>query len=252
MVNLGNPTNRDSTMKQRITLLIFLQITLALTGFTQFATSDALAGRPMMADADGKPLYLRSSYIAEGSPFLYDEYADADIVLMSGKVYPSQKVKINLLDKLFLYKNAEGVEIEITSPIRSIRFHEVGNGNLTVKPERTFQGFNEALNAQGAAVYEVVVQDSSALLLKHITVTYIDVKGYSEANTTRKFKHNQTYFAAIPPGNKELKKIEKNKAAVSALFGQQSTAIAQFINQKKLKCKSEEELIEVFKYYGTL
>lgn len=227
---------------------------LAGAGFAQGArfSSDPISGRPMMADADGKPLYLKSSYTAEGSPFIYDEYSDADITLTSGQVYVDQKVKVNLLDKYFLYKTADGVEMEITAPIRSIRFHSIGTGDVKIRQERTLEGFGQALNAPGAPIYEVVTKDSSAALLKQIIVTYIDVKPYGEVNTTRKFKHAETYFAAIPPGNKELKKIEKSKTGVAALFGSRSSAVTAFINQKKLKCKSEEELVEVFKYYGTL
>jgi hypothetical protein len=240
-------------MKQKTTLLIFLLV-FGAAAFSQNArfNGDPMSGRPMMADADGKPLYLKSSYTAEGSPFIYDEYSDADITLTSGQVYANQKVKVNLLDKYFLYKTADGVEMEITSPIRSIRFHSIGTGDVKIRPERTLEGFGGALNAPGAAIYEVVTKDSAAALLKQIVVTYIDVKPYGEVNTTRKFKHSEIYFAAVPPTNKELKKIEKSKNGVASLFGSQSPAVTAFINQKKLKCKSEEELVEVFKYYGTL
>ncbi|MET0465595.1 MAG: hypothetical protein ABW007_20710 [Chitinophagaceae bacterium] len=241
-------------MKQKITIIILLQLMIGTTAFAQNArfNGDPISGRPMMADADGKPLYLKSSYTAEGSPFIYDEYSDADITLTSGQVYANQKVKVNLLDKYFLYKTPDGVEMEITAPIHSIRFHAIGSGNTKIRQERILEGFGQALNAPGAPIYEVITKDSSAALLKQIIVTYIDVKPYGEVNTTRKFKHNETYFAAVPPGNKQLKKIEKSKSAVAAIFGSQSSAVIAFINQKKLKCKSEEELVEVFKYYGTL
>ncbi len=238
---------------KKIALFILLAVLLTNEGIAQISrfSADPIGGRPMMSDAEGKPLYLKTDYKAEGSPYLYEEYCDADITTMSDQVYKGLKVKVNLLDKIFLYKTTEGVEMEITAPIKRIKFY-----NYTINeksyPERILQGHLAALNAEGSPIYEVLSEDSSSVLLKKIVVTYNDSKGYGEATITRSFKKSETYFASIPPQNKELKKVEKNKSAIAALFGNKAAAVSAYIDQKKLRCKSDEDLVQVFHFYQSL
>lgn len=212
---------------------------------------NANGGNAFVNDINGRPMYLKTEYIAEGSPYLYEEYCMTEVTLMDGKVYPNVKAKINLEEKLLLYTLDNGAEMIMTSPVKKIKFYNyVSNG--VAYPERTFQGHLTALNAEGAAIYEVIAEDSAATLLKQITVTYNDSKGYGQATITRIFKKAENYFAAIPSQNKELRKVEKNKSALTSLFGSKAAAISAFIEQKKLKCKSEEDLTEVFRYYCSL
>jgi|GEM_PF-692201 hypothetical protein len=217
---------------------------------SNFALNTA-GGNTFANDINGRPMYLKTEYIAEGSPYLYEEYCMTEVTLMDGKVYPNVKAKINLEEKLLLYTLDNGAEMIMTSPVKKIKFYNyVSNG--VAYPERTFQGHLTALNAEGAAIYEVIAEDSAATLLKQITVTYNDSKGYGQATITRIFKKAENYFAAIPSQNKELRKVEKNKSALTSLFGSKAAAISAFIEQKKLKCKSEEDLTEVFRYYCSL
>jgi len=208
-------------------------------------------GNTFANDINGRPMYLKTEYVADGSPYLYEDYCMAEITAMNGKVYSNVKAKINLQEKLLLYLLDNGEEMIMTSPIKKIKFYNyISNG--TAYPERTFQSHLTALNAEGAAIYEVLAEDSAATLLKQITVTYNDSKGYGEATITRTFKKSEQYFAAIPSRSKELKKIEKNKSALAALFGSRAPVVSTYIEQKKLKCKSEEDLAEVFRYYCSL
>ncbi|HEX2848666.1 MAG TPA: hypothetical protein VHN59_19125 [Chitinophagaceae bacterium] len=202
-------------------------------------------------DVNGRPIYLKAEYIADGSPYLYDNYCMAEITVMDGKVYPNVKAKIDLQEKLLLYMLDNGTEMIMTSPVKRIKFYNYVSNGITY-PERTFQGHLTALNAEGAAIYEVLVEDSAATLLKQITVTFNDSKGYGETSTTRIFKKAEHYFAAIPSQSKELRKVEKNKSALASLFGSKAAAISTFIEQKKLKCKSDQDLTEVFRYYCSL
>lgn len=232
-----------------------LSITALLFSCCCFSQSNfdlnASGGNTFANDINGRPMYLKTEYIADGSPYLYEDYCMAEVTTMNGKVYSNVKTKINLQEKLLLYVLDNGTEMIMTSPVKRIRFYNyVSNG--IAYPERTFRGHLTALNAEGAAIYEVLAEDSAATLLKQITVTYNDSKGYGEASITRTFKKAEHYFAAIPSQNKELRKVEKNKAALIALFGSKAASISTFIEQKKLKCKSDGDLTEVFHYYCSL
>lgn len=237
----------------RRTLLQAITFTLATSAFSQssYLEQNTSPGVGFANDINGRPFYLKTEYVAAGSPYLYDEYCTADITAMTGKVYSNVKVKINLQEKLFLYMTDNGAEMVMTTPVKKIKFYNyVADG--VAHPERTFQSHLTPLNAEGAAIYEALVQDSAATLLKQIVVSYVDSKGYGEATVTRNFKRSESYFAAIPTQSIELKKVEKNKSALAALFGSKASAVSAYIDQKKLKCKSEADLIDVFRYYSSL
>jgi hypothetical protein len=225
----------------------------AVAGSSQTSSFDSnlSGGNSFANDVNGRPLYLKTEYNADGSPYLYDEYCLADITAMNGKTYKNVKAKINLQEKLLLYRLDNGEEMVMTTPVRKIRFYNYINNGVAYG-ERTFQGHNGPMNGEATMMYELVYEDSSAALLKLITVSYTDSKGYGEATVTRTFKKTNSYFAVIPPGAPELKKVDKNKTSVAALFGRKADAVAGFISQKKLKCRSDEDLVEVFRYYGSL
>lgn len=233
----------------------FLFIIVALSATAGFAQnnfdSNLNGGNSFANDVNGRPLYLKTEYNADGSPYLYDEYCLADITAMNGKVYKNIKAKINLQEKLLLYRLDNGEEMVMTTPVKLIRFYSyINNGNAY--GERTFIGHNGPMNGESTPIYELIYEDSAAALLKLISVSYTDSKGYGEATITRTFKKSNSYFAAVPPSSPQLQKIERNRSAVAALFGKQSAAVSQFINDKKLKCKSDEDLVAVFGYYGSL
>lgn len=236
------------------TLLQAIAFTLVTSAFSQSVTyvaQNTTPGVGFLNDFNGRPLYVKSDYVASGSPYLYDEYCMAEITAMNGKVYSNVKVKINLQEKLLLYMADNGAEMIMATPVKKIKFYNyVADG--VAHPERTFQSHLAALNAEGAAIYEVLAQDSTATLLKQTVVSYIDTKGYGEAITTRVFKKNVSYFAAIPSQSIELQKVEKNKSALTALFGSKASVVTAYIDEKKLKCKSDEDLVEVFRYYYSL
>lgn len=228
-----------------------MKILLCLAFIANCAIIQAQSANPFMNDANGRPLFLRSNYLANGSPYLYDEYCLADVTLTNGKVYPDVKVKINLQEKQVLFYADNGVELIVTTPVKKIRFYNIVlNGSAF--PERTFQGHLSPMNAADGNIYEVLSEDSSATLLKQTTVSYTDSKGYSDASITRSFKKSENYFVAFPLQGNGLHKVEKNKTAVAALFGDKNKAISSFIEQRKLKCKSEQDLIEICKYYHSL
>lgn len=231
----------------------FLAFTLLQTAvFAQSNFDRNLSGGNAFAnDINGRPMYLKTEYTADGSPYLYEEYCLAEVTMLTGKVYDNVRAKINLQEKLLIYPLDNGMEMILTSPILKIKFYSIVTQG-TAFPERTFMGHGKALNDPGGEIYEVMYEDSASKLLKRVAISYTDSKGYGEATITRSFRRSTSYFAAVPSSGKELVKVEKDPKAVSALFGNKTAAIKSFIDQKKFKCKSEEELIEVFKYYGTL
>lgn len=237
-------------MAKFFSLLAFTLLQTAVLAQSNF-DRNLSGGNAFANDINGRPMYLKTEYTADGSPYLYEEYCLAEVTLLTGKVYDNVRAKINLQEKLLIYPLDNGMEMILTSPISKIRFYSIITQGKAF-PERTFKGYGKPLNDPGGEIYEVMYEDSASALLKRVAVTYTDSKAYGEATITRSFRRSTSYFAAVPSSGKELVKVEKDPKAVSALFGNKTATIKSFIDQKKFKCKSEDELIEVFKYYGTL
>jgi hypothetical protein len=207
------------------------------------------SSNPFMKDVSGRPLFLRVNYVADGSPYLFDDYNLADITLASGKVYPNIKVKINLAEKEVTYLDEKGAEFVATGPITRIMFYSFvkdGNPHESV----VLQGISTEINAPASPVYQVL-ENGRALLLKELVVSFTDNKKYGEANITRTFKRKEIY-EVLMPGSKIPVKFDRNKEAVAALFGKSQAVIAGYIDKQKLKCRSDADLIQVFKYYNSL
>jgi hypothetical protein len=169
---------------------------------------------------------------------------------MSGKVYSGIKAKVNLVEKELLYMADDGMELVARTPIKKIKFYShLENGK--VFGETTLQGWGVAVNTPESKIYQVLV-DSSAKLLKEVSVTYTDSKKYGEATITRAFSRREVLYGLIPQYNPDLIKVEKTKTALSSQFGERSEMIRKYIDEKKLNCKNERDLIEIFSYYSGL
>lgn len=225
----------------------FFTLLLCLSCYLSYSQSE----NPFMNDANGRPMYMRSEYRVQGSPFLYDDYCMSDITFMNGKVYPGIMTKLDFDQKTLIYKLDNGTELLVTTPIKKVKFYNCVIDGVAYG-KRIFQGRNKALNDPTGSIYECIYDDSSASLLKYTSVTYNDSRGYGEATITRTFRKSIVYFAAVPGISDQLKKVDRNKPAIAALFGVNAAAVSKFIEEKKLKCKTDEDLVLVFRYYSTL
>jgi hypothetical protein len=209
----------------------------------------AQSANPFMKDAYGRPLYLRTSYVAEGSPYFYDDYCFAEITTTNGKVYPDVKVKIDLINKYIIYITESGDEMIATTAIHQVKFMSFIY-NETAYGETILRGFNYPLNAADGNIYQVL-EDGKTKLLKEVIVTYSDTKKYGEANITRVFTKKEIFFAVFENKTK-LRKVDKNKTSLISMFETKQTDIRNYIENQKLKCKSEQDLIKVFNYYNSI
>lgn len=208
------------------------------------------AGTNFLNDANGMPMYQRTEYRAEGSPYFYDEYWYADITAMNGNTYTDVKVKLNLVENRILYLNDNNAEMIATIPIKRISFRGYLQGE-TYHDNTRLEGIEGPINEQGAKVYQVL-EDSTVKLYKLINVTFTDNKPYGEASITRVFTKKETYFALLPAKDSALHKVDKNKQAIVSLLNDPKASVEKYIESNKLNCKKEKDLVAIFRYYNSL
>lgn len=222
-------------------LMRALLLCLLLSFFFQTASAQA---NPFMKDVNGRPLYLRVTYVADGSPYLEDAYRAADITTTNNKTYTGIMTKVNLMENVVQFLSPDGVEMVATMPVKKIRFHASGNGAAS----HVVLQSNDAINEPGTKIFQVL--DSGKIsLLKHLKAGFRDDRRYNEATITRVFTHNPVLYALRD--GRELK-VEKNREFLLQLFADKAKEIDRFIREKALKCKSEQDLVQVFQFYNAL
>ncbi|HEX2629853.1 MAG TPA: hypothetical protein VHM26_12595 [Chitinophagaceae bacterium] len=229
------------------TSIILLGFSFLFTSIISAQNDNLAGGNSFANDINGRPLYLKTEYRAEGSPYYYDDYSYADITSLEGKVYKAVLVKLDLVENLILYKTEDGKEMIASTPLKKIRFYSSVIGEK-MHPGITLETIGGAINAEKAKVFEVLAE-GKAKLLKQVSVTYSDDKLYGESTITRKFKRATGYYSVVGGSEAEPKKLTRSKPAIIELFSSQKDSVRNYIDDHKLDCKSEEDLIKIFEYY---
>ena len=232
-------------MKPSFAILILI---FAVTAANAQSLSRVLdQSNPFLNDGNGRPLYLQTTNNSEGSPYFNPEYKKANIVLEDGRMARNIKVKFDLLNNQIQYLNEKGAEMIPNLPIRSFIFVEP-----FFDQPRDFVMFQNGFPAIGRftpATYYQVLDTGSIKLLKSIKVNYRDDKPYGSPEITRIYEKTVGYYAYVPDG--EMIKIEKEKEVFAQIFKTRQEEILAFINEKKLKLKTESDYLEIFWFYQT-
>jgi hypothetical protein len=193
---------------------------------------------------------MRTTYVAEGSPYLDEQYRLAEITGMNGKVYKNVRVRVNLVEFQVEYLTDDGTEMIATLPVQKVRFPFFTTEGTT-SSNYTLQSVEGPMNGVGSTIYQLLDSGRTSLL-KEIRITYKDEKKYGEATVTRIFKKKESYFAFQLGKNTRPNKVEKNKSSLLLLLNDKQAQVSTFIDERKLKCKSEADLIAIFNYYNSL
>ena len=203
---------------------------------------------PFMIDANGKPLFWGSQYVADGSPYFHDEYNWAEITTVNGKVYKDIRVKFNVLERQIQYLHDDGKEMVTTMPIKSIHFPAIsGENNVLVNV--LLQSGDGAMNTASSTIYQVL-EPGKVSLARKIDITSRDEKKYGEAVITRHFERKETDHVLLANG--EAVKLEKNRSFISDLLKDKKTEIDAYISTNNIKCKSLKDFQLIIGYYNSL
>jgi hypothetical protein len=203
---------------------------------------------PFMNDSNGRPLYLKTNYTADGSPYLFDDYLPATLTTESGRVYKDVMIKLNLVDNEVLYRLADGKEMVSTTPIQKISMFAIGQ-LYSGLDSMIISGINTPLNSRGAITY-IVYSSGKLTLLKKVSVTYKDMQEYGNTNTTRVFKRKESFFFMDKKGVTD--QVGKSTQAVLDLFNDKRKNVEQYVNQNRLDLRNEKHLVSAFNYYNSL
>jgi hypothetical protein len=202
----------------------------------------------LMTDASGKPFYLQVNYNIEGSPFYPPEYFKASLCAESGQIYRNVRVKFNMMDHLLLVKRSDGSEEVVTTPIYRLVYTDEGEDGIM--EDRVFERGFPSPGAQTEKTWYEVLDSGKMKLLKLRTVNYMDKKNYGSGSITREFITEESLFLYSRASG--MNKLSRGNEAVLLLLPGKREVLASYISEKGLKCKKENEIIQLVHYYNSL
>jgi hypothetical protein len=233
---------------ERIVALLLTFVSILFFADPLQAQKPTVPNETMMTDVGGAPIYLKTEYVIDGSPYFPEEHMRTVIILKSGKIYPTVKSRLNLYDNVLIILREDGAEQMLSGSISKVIYESVpaGQGTRTV----VFQTGFPAIDGHDNTTYYEVLDSGKLKLIKHSKVSYTDKRGYAEASITREFKKMETYYVVLP-GNIILQIGKGKKDFLAALPGKKDE-LEKYIDNKKIKCKKEEDWIELVSYYNSV
>lgn len=184
--------------------------------------------------------YLSEEDIS-GSPYLFDEFIDGDIIIENYR-FAGIPLRYNIYNDDIEYKNGETI-LAISSGLNIRR--------IFIFDMIFVYDAYELKNVQKFGYFQLL-NDGPLKVLKKFNVSY------------QMPQAAQAYTSAIPPkfvrlssklyvkiGNTPAR-LYSNKKNLLAAFGDKKSAMAKYIKAERLNVKNEIDLVKLIKYYNTL
>lgn len=205
-----------------------------------------LAGTPYtMAQTDEKTSVL-NEMSTSNEAYLVKDWSNGVVRFSGGRILTEPKLRFNCVQNLLMLQ-FKGTEFAAQGKIVEFVLY-VKRGKTT--DSMLFRKEYPAIDQQNSETYYQVLTSGKATLLKlHLKVLREERSIIGGSNVNRKLEDDKAYYL-LKDNTMILLPQERNKIAEK--FGDQSVAIAQFINMQQLKMHTDEDLIAVVKKYNEL
>ncbi len=214
--------------------LLFSSVVLSQIG----AVSDLEFKRFQLDFRLAKSLDIKEKPVYEGSPYLFGEFMDADIILKAGKGYQDIPMNYNIYndDFEFMMDNVS---------------YSLGNNSIVsyIRIDgRDFFYSTYNYNSAEISGYLELMADGTYRFFKKHRVVYTEpqpTSGYVEAQPASFSTRSPDYFVELQDGS--IKYYGKLKELAGLIPGEASE-INDYISEKKLKIRREEDILELAGY----
>ncbi len=223
----------NSTLRYSV-LGIFLVV-----AFSSMAQAQVTVNGSTMQDITGRAIMNTQLKDVEGSVFYKDDYQTATLYLENGGIVQGRKIKLNLQDNKVYYLDVDGKELESISKIKRISFEE----NNAV-----FENGFPAVDKQSSETYYQVIVSGKAFLLQCTKFSEGEYKPFNATVAIKKIDKVYELFGSSSNGISRLNGPED----VLKVLSDKAKEVSGFIQEKRLKCKKQNDLEAVIKFYNAL
>ncbi len=235
----------NQTFKMKIRLKILWHVLAFLVFSMNYSHAQTLTSTDMnlTLKTTGSRLDLSRYEEIKGSPYLYDSYKNGFVNINNKEAQAIKNIRFNCLQNQLEYQIDELVYTPIS------KYHEFSieilNDNNEIVSQQFRNGFEDELESR--TYFEVLYDGKTKLLKKHL----VRIDEYSEPLSYRKMtkftKVSSLYIYKTK--EKKLVKIKAEKKAMLEVLQEKHGHIKKYIEENKLKLKSESELIETIEEY---
>jgi len=185
----------------------------------------------------------------KGSAYLYPSWAAGTLTDRNGKVYNDLLIKYDSYkDQVEL--NQEGKIFEVAAsmyPKFTLNYVEPTTNNVIKHL------FSAAYNIEGfpKTSYFDLLLEGNLILLRKFKTSFIEenVSGYGTSGAQKSFQSKTLYFVVDKDGIS--KEIKASKKSIFEVFPEQTPSLETFMKEKKIKGKTEADLIEIIKFLNS-
>jgi hypothetical protein len=205
------------------------------------------AGRLFMDTFDGR--YAGTV----GSPYLFEEYFKANILLETKEFFQNLDIKYNVFENNFLYINSDSTTFLVEA--QYVNYIELYHETLN-KPIRLakLEGIS-VLDPKMVLRFFVILYNGNKIKFaslpgKEFIKADFQGSGYSSTRTYDEFVNKKSYY--IKRTNGSIDKINLNKKNLLNSLADKVSEIKTFINNEKVDASTEEGWVKVLAYYEKL
>lgn len=221
-------------MKKSLIIAAFLTVSATAFSQEQFFLTDKVSGN----------IYRqKDEYVnINGSPFFVEEWLPGVMYMKDGARANKFKLRFDAYNNELLFLNGND-PLVVVNPMTGF---DITNFSGTTFRFRC--GYPAIDKNTEKSFYQLMEEGPSASLIKLVKKTILTIEEYNKAGGTKEFNLSETYFIVKPNGT--IVKIKKDKNSLLDALSDAGNGLANWVEKKRLRCKTEEELMEVVKAYN--
>jgi len=202
-----------------------------------------LATTPITDNFAGRPVDVNKYSKIKGSPYIYDDWLQGEVITNDGKVYKKMLIKFNAEnDELTFVYNKTDTPQRFADPIRMFTIY--------AERDRVFANQFPKIDGQNAAsYYEVLVPGKAMLLMRHKEVMQTGINNVTRASTDGVYTNFDIYY--IYKDNR-MQLLKPSRNGVLKVLADKSADVTAYADGQKINFEQEEDLKKLLNYYNTL
>lgn len=182
----------------------------------------------------------------KGSAYLYDAWNSGSIFNRDGVAFPNVMMKYDVYkDKIEINQENQVMEINAAEyPKFAFTFFEENSGKVV---KHNFSNGFDIPGYTKSSYFDIVYQGSHTVL-KKVKKTFGEenVSNYGTSDVQKIFLASTYYF--VIDANGTVKEVKLSKKSLLEKFPQNKALIEKYAAERKIKFKTEDELIGLFEY----
>jgi len=179
----------------------------------------------------------------DGSPYVFDQFLLARVVLDDGRFADSAYVRINAYRDKLHFRDEQGNEMQSTALIREVTI---------IDPDPVWHDvvFRSSFEGNLGAFYQVVQDGDKIQLLKKLKAIMWETKALGMEDK-RTLQLDEEYFFCV---NGVMYRQDKKCSSLrlNDIFKSDKDKVLQFIYDNKINCNKIEDMKKVVEYYNSL